>query len=88
MSGAYRKTMNYWIDFYSNDHQKDLSVEAELISYGSVLTELEGDIILEDPEFEITVVLDDEDVAYELSKEETRRVVEILNNLYWNETLY
>lgn len=88
MSGDYSKNMNYWIDFYSNDHQKDLSVEAELISYGSVLTELEGDIILEDPEFKILAVLDDEDVAYELSDEEKRRVVEILNNLYWNETLY
>lgn len=88
MTGDHSDNMNYWVDFYSNDHQKDLSVEAELVSYGLVETKLRGDFIMEDPEFDIKVACDSEDNIYELTEEEQRRVTEILNNLYWNETLY
>lgn len=88
MTGDGSNNMNYWVDFYSNDHQKDLSIEAELVSYGFAVTSDGFDEIIEDPKFKILLVEDYEGETYTLSDEETYRTMEILNNLYWNETLY
>lgn len=88
MTGDGHKNMNYWVDFYSNDWQKDLSIEATLVEYGLAVFEAGQEYIEEDPEFRIETVVDSEDLPYELSEEEKRRVLEILTNVYWNETLY
>lgn len=88
MSADGSNNMNYWVDFYSNDHQIDLSIEATLVDYGFVVTKFGYDEIGEDPEFRIEQVMDSEDNIYELSKEEKALVIQILNNVYWNETLY
>jgi hypothetical protein len=80
--------MNYWVDFYSNDYQIDLSIEATLVDYGVVVTFDGFDEIKEDPEFRIEQIMDSEDNTYDLSEEEEAAVIQILNNVYWNETLY
>lgn len=84
MSGDYINNNEITIDFYSNDHQKDLTVEADIISYGE--GKLEGNyfVVTQDPEFAILAVYDDEDVSHNLSPEESDRVDEILDNVYWN----
>lgn len=88
MTGDGSRNMNYWVDFYSNDWKKDLSIEATLTDYGFVNEKFGELVIQEEPEFRIETVVDSEDLPYELSEEEKRRVLEILNNVYWNETLY
>jgi hypothetical protein len=74
----------YDVDFYSNDLQKDLTVEAKLISYGEWATGLDYFDILEEPVFRVNSVADYEGVEVGITTEEEARVQEILNNMYWN----
>lgn len=80
--------VTYNIDFYSNDWRRDLMIEADLFTEGQ--HELVDGVheIDEDPTFVVTSVTDSEDLPFELSEEELRRVTEILCNVYWNTTLY
>lgn len=80
--------MEYDIDFYSNDHQVDLMITAELVDYGTYKRGVNYFEIIEDPEYKITRVADSEDNLKDLSEEEVRRVLEILCNVYWSETRY
>lgn len=74
----------YDVDFYSNDLQKDLTVQAKLISYGEWATGLDYFDILEEPVFRINLVTDYDGVEVDITPEEVTRVQEILNNVYWD----
>lgn len=77
---------DYDVDFYSNDHQMDVMVQAKLTGEGKFKDyPSEGYYeILEEPSFNIEAVFNDESTEVDLSKEETRRVEEVLRNMYWN----
>lgn len=76
--------MEETIDFYSNDLQIDLQVEATLVSYGEYLEKPDYLDVLSDPKYRIESIQDYEGIPHKLSDEETRRVHEILNNIYWS----
>lgn len=79
----------YDIDFYSNDHQMDVFVTAEMVEHGKFTKGKDYFDVHEDPDFKIiSVVEPDENKPVELSKEELRRVTEILCNIYWNSIQY
>lgn len=80
--------MGYDIDFYSNDHQMDLMITAELVDYGHYTKDQHFFDIFQDPDFKITRVSDSEDNLKDLSKEEIRRVIEVFCNIYWSEIKY
>lgn len=74
----------YDVDFYSNDLQKDLMVQAKLVGYGEWATGADYFDILEEPVFRIDLVTDYDGVEVDITTEEVTRVQEILNNIYWN----